>query len=108
MALSAAPLKFAVVGLIAPFGGVGALIAGRRYRLTPVLLVALAVGLTVKLDVSFAQHFEAVGQYLPSIGGGAGMTISVALLVAAGADRRQAPRGSANAPRAFGSTGPWS
>jgi O-antigen ligase len=82
VALSAAPLKFAVVGLMASFGGVGALIAGRRYRLTPVLLVALAVGLTVKLDVSFAQHFEAVGQYLPSIGGGAGMTISVALLVA--------------------------
>ncbi|MDF2602052.1 MAG: O-Antigen polymerase, partial [Methylobacterium brachiatum] len=70
VALSAAPLKFAVVGLAAAFGGVGALIAGQRYRLTPLLLVALAVGLTVKLDVSFFQHFEAVGQYLPSIGGG--------------------------------------
>ncbi|MGH1591916.1 hypothetical protein ACRBEV_30395 [Methylobacterium phyllosphaerae] len=80
--LSAAPLKFAVVGLAAAFGGVGALILGRHYRLTPLLLVALAVGLTVKLDVSFAQHFEAVGQYLPSIGGGAGLTVSVALLVA--------------------------
>ncbi|WP_419830769.1 O-antigen ligase family protein [Methylobacterium sp.] len=82
VALSAAPLKFAVVGLAAAFGGVGALIAGQRYRLTPLLLVALAVGLTVKLDVSFFQHFEAVGQYLPSIGGGAGLTVSVALLVA--------------------------
>ncbi|MDH3029789.1 MULTISPECIES: O-antigen ligase family protein [Methylobacterium] len=82
VALSAAPLKFAVVGLAAAFGGVGALIVGRLYRLTPVLLVALAVGLTVKLDVSFFQHFEAVGQYLPSIGGGAGLTVSVALLVA--------------------------
>ena len=83
IALSAAPLKFAVVGLAAAFGGVGALIVGRLYRLTPLLLVALAVGLTVKLDVSFLQHFEAVGQYLPSIGGGAGLTVSVALLVAA-------------------------
>ena len=82
IALSAAPLKFAVVGLAAAFGGVGALILGRLYRLTPLLLVALAVGLTVKLDVSFFQHFEAVGQYLPSIGGGAGLTVSVALLVA--------------------------
>lgn len=82
VALSAAPLKFAVVGLAAAFGGVGALIAGQRYRLTPLLLIALAVGLTVKLDVSFFQHFEAVGQYLPSIGGGAGLTVSVALLVA--------------------------
>ena len=82
VALSAAPLKFAVVALAAAFGAVGALILGRRHRLTPLLLVALAVGLTVKLDVSFAQHFEAVGQYLPSIGGGAGLTISVALLVA--------------------------
>jgi len=82
IALSAAPLKFAVVGLAAAFGGVGALIVGRLYRLTPLLLVALAVGLTVKLDVSFLQHFEAVGQYLPSIGGGAGLTVSVALLVA--------------------------
>ena len=82
VALSTAPLKFAVVGLAAAFGGVGALLAGRHYRLTPLLLVALAGGLTVKLDVSFAQHFEAVGQYLPSIGGGAGLTVSVALLVA--------------------------
>jgi len=82
VALSAAPLKFAVVGLAAASGGVGALVLGRRYRLTPLLLVALAVGLTVKLDVSFAQHFEGVGQYLPSIGGGAGLTVSVALLVA--------------------------
>ena len=82
VALSAAPLKFAVVGLAAAFGAVCALILGQHHRLTPLLLVALAVGLTVKLDVSFAQHFEAVGQYLPSIGGGAGLTISVALLVA--------------------------
>ncbi|WP_243960968.1 O-antigen ligase family protein [Methylobacterium sp. J-001] len=82
VALSAAPLKFAVVGLAAAFGGVSALIAGQRYRLTPLLLVGLAVGLTVKLDVSFFQHFEANGQYLPSIGGGAGLTVSVALLVA--------------------------
>ncbi len=84
VALAAAPLKFALVGLAAALGAVGALIAGRRHRLTPPLLVALAVGLTVKLDVSFAQHFEAVGQYLPSIGGGAGLTISVALLAALG------------------------
>ncbi|MDP4021778.1 O-antigen ligase family protein [Methylobacterium sp. NEAU 140] len=82
IALAAAPPKFAAVGLAAACGAVGALILGQRVRLTPFLLVALAVGLTVKLDVSFFQHFEAVGQYLPSIGGGAGLTISVALLVA--------------------------
>ena len=82
VALAAAPLKFALVGLAAAFCGVGALVVGQRHRLTPLLLVALAVGLTVKLDLSFFQHFEAVGQYLPSIGGGAGLTISVALLVA--------------------------
>ena len=82
VALAAAPLKFAIVGLAAAVGGVGALIVGQRHRLTPFLLVALAAGLTVKLDVSFFQHFEAVGQYLPTIGGGAGLTVSAALLAA--------------------------
>lgn len=82
VALAGAPLKFAVVGIAAVLGAVGALIVGQRVRLTPFLLVAFTVGLTVKLDVSFGQHFEAVGQYLPSIGGGAGLTISLAFLVA--------------------------
>ena len=82
VALAAAPPKFAAVGLAAAVGGVGALIAGRRHRLAPPLLVVLAVGLTVKLDLSVFQHFEAEGQYLPSIGGGAGLTVSAALLAA--------------------------
>jgi hypothetical protein len=82
VSLASVPLKFAVVGLVAPLGALGALILGQRVRLTPFLLVAFAVGLTVKLDVSMFQHFEAVGQYLPSIGGGAGLTVSVAFLVA--------------------------
>ncbi|WP_375464277.1 O-antigen ligase family protein [uncultured Methylobacterium sp.] len=82
VALAGAPLKFAVVGLAACLGAVGALIVGQRVRLTPFLLVAFAAGLTIKLDVSAFQHFEAVGQYLPSIGGGAGLTVSLALLVA--------------------------
>lgn len=82
VALAAAPPKFAVVGLAAAVGAVGALVVGQRVRLTPFLLSAFAVGLTVKLDVSVFQHFEAVGQYLPSVGGGAGLTVSVAFLVA--------------------------
>ncbi|RZK81534.1 MAG: O-antigen ligase family protein, partial [Methylobacterium sp.] len=82
VSLASVPLKFAVVGLVAPLGALGALILGQRVRLTPFLLAAFAVGLTVKLDVSVFQHFEAVGQYLPSIGGGAGLTVSVAFLVA--------------------------
>ncbi|MGU3539185.1 O-antigen ligase family protein [Methylobacterium sp. A54F] len=84
VALAAAPLKFAVVGLAAAVALLGALVVGQRHRLVPFLLVGLAVGLTVKLDVSFLQHYEAVGQYLPSVGGGAGLTVSLPILASLG------------------------
>lgn len=82
IALAGLPAKFAAVGVVAALAAVGALLVGRRHRLTPLITVALALGLTVKLDVSFLQHYEAAGQFLPSVGGGAGLTLSLPLICA--------------------------
>lgn len=82
VALAGLPAKFSAVGLATVAGMAGALAAGRHVRLTPLFTGALALGLTVKLDVSFLQHYEAAGQFLPSVGGGAGLTLSLPLLSA--------------------------
>ena len=76
-----AELKFLLVAVVGGCGLAFFAVLGESRRIVLFLLLGLSIGLTIKLDVSFLQHFEATGHYIPNVGGAAGITVSTASLV---------------------------
>jgi len=76
--------RFMGAALVAAAGMAGLALLGSLARVRMVLVAALALGLSIGLSISFFHHTELPGRYAPFVGGALAVTVSLALLAAAG------------------------
>jgi O-antigen ligase len=84
VAVSVLETRYVVALVAAAAGLVGLMLAGSFARARMILVVAMGIGLSVGLSISFLHQTELPGRYLPFVGGAQAVTVSLGQLGALG------------------------